>query len=346
MKETTARPDTTNRTVHAFAAMQPGAALQPHEFTPKSLDPMGVEIQITHCGMCHTDLHLINNDFGFSSYPLVPGHEIAGVVTRLGGASSGLNVGQRVGVGWLAGACMVCEQCTAGHDNLCPNWQPTCVGREGGYATHIRVDSRFAFPIPDDLPSEFAAPLLCGGITVFAPLLRHAVAGNSRLGVIGIGGLGHVALQYGRALGCHVIAFSSSPTKAAEAKQFGANDFVATGQPGALSAYTSTCDFLLSTVTADLPWGEYVQVLKPGGKLCLVGVPDRELRIPAVPFIIGQKSIVSGCIGSRSEIQTMLEFSARHRIKPQIELFPMHEANRALERLRANQMRYRAVLTN
>ena len=110
---------------------------------------------------------------------------------------------------------MVCEQCTAGHDNPCPNWQPICVGREGGYATHIRVDSRFAFPIPDDLPSEFAAPLLCGGITVFAPMLRHAVAGNSRLGVIGIGGLGHVALQYGRALGCHVIAFSSSPTNRA-----------------------------------------------------------------------------------------------------------------------------------
>jgi alcohol/geraniol dehydrogenase (NADP+) len=332
--------------IHAFAANNVGETLQPHEYAPKALDSMGVEIQITHCGMCHTDLHLINNDFGLSTYPLVPGHEIVGVVSQVGGEATGLKVGRRVGVGWLAGACLVCEQCTAGRDNLCPKWQPTCVGREGGYATHIRVDSRFAFPIPDDLPSEFAAPLLCGGITVFGPLLRHAVAGPARLGVIGIGGLGHVALQFGRALGCHVIAFSSSASKAAEAKRFGADDFVATAQPGALSVYASSCDFLLCTVSADLPWADYLQVLRPGGKLCIVGVPDRDLRIPVLPFIIGQQSVVSGCVGSRSEIQIMLEFSARHRIRPQVELFPMNQANRALDRLRANQMRYRGVLTN
>jgi uncharacterized zinc-type alcohol dehydrogenase-like protein len=241
------------RTIHAFAAPQVGQALRPHEFTPKSLDSTEVEIQISHCGMCHSDLHLIDNDFGLSSYPLVPGHEVVGVVSQLGSDVRSLNVGQRVGVGWLAGACLVCEQCIAGRDNLCAKWQPTCVGREGGYASHIRVDSRFAFPIPDDLPSQFAAPLLCGGITVFAPMLRHGIAGTSRLGVIGIGGLGHIALQFGRALGCHVTAFSSSTDKAAEAERFGANDFVATGQPGALSARAASCDFLLCTATADLP---------------------------------------------------------------------------------------------
>ena len=343
---TTTHTDYAGNAIQAFAAMQRGQALQTYEYVPKPLDAMGCEIRITHCGVCHTDLHLINNDFGFSSYPFVPGHEIAGVVSQVGAEVTGLRLGQRVGVGWLAGACLACEQCVAGHDNLCPKWQPTCVGREGGYATHIRVDSRFAFPLPNNLASEFAAPMFCGGITVFAPLIRHGIAGPSRLGVIGIGGLGHVALQFGRALGCHVIAFSTSAAKAAEAERFGANDFVDTSRPGALSAYASSCDFLMSTVTADIAWGDYVQVLRPGGKLCIVGVPEHEVRIPPLPFIIGQKSLVSGCVGSRSEIQNMLEFAARHQIKPQIELFPMHEANRALDRLRRNDVRYRAVLVN
>jgi uncharacterized zinc-type alcohol dehydrogenase-like protein len=166
------------------------------------------------------------------------------------------------------------------------------------------------------------------------------------LGVIGIGGLGHLALQYGRALGCHVTAFSSSPAKVEEAKQFGADEFVATEKPGALEAHANSCDFLLSTVTADVPWKEYLAVLRPGGKLCIVGVPEHDMQIPALPLILGQKSVVSSVVGSRSEIQIMLEFSARHRIAPQIEIFPMDQVNRAIDRLRTNQMRYRAVLTN
>jgi uncharacterized zinc-type alcohol dehydrogenase-like protein len=346
MDNVTNIPRIANASRRAFAAMRAGNALQAHEYEPGTLDSMEVEIQISHCGMCHTDLHLIDNDLGLSTYPLVPGHEIVGVVSQLGANASGLRIGQRVGVGWLAGACFICEQCTAGRDNLCATGQPTCVGREGGYATDVRVDSRLAFPIPDALPSEFAAPLMCGGITTFAPLLRHGIGGASRLGVIGIGGLGHLALQFGHALGCHVIAFSSSPRKASEAKRFGADEFVATGQAGALSAYAGSCDFLLSTVTADLSWKDYVEVLRPGGKLCILGIPEHDLQIPALPLILGQKSVVSSVIGSRSEMQTMLEFSARHSIRPQVELFPMHEVNRALDRLRANQLRYRAVLAN
>ncbi len=307
---------------------------------------MDVELRVTHCGICHTDLHLINNDFGLSSYPLVPGHEIVGVVSDVGDQVTQLRAGQRMGVGWLAGACFVCEQCAAGRDNLCPSGQPTCLGREGGFASRIRVDSRFAFPIPDGLASEAAAPLLCAGITVFAPLLRHSVSGNSRLGVIGIGGLGHLALQFGRSLGCRVIAFSSSPAKEQEARQFGADTFVASNDAGSLQRMAGSCDFLLCTVTADLPWADYLNVLRPGGKLCIVGVPEHDLRLPVLPLILGQKSVVSSVIGSRWEIQTMLDLSARHRIAPQIELFPMREVNPALDRLRANRMRYRAVLVN
>ena len=331
--------------INAYAAMGTAQRLEPYDYVPNDIGPNDIEVTVSHCGVCHTDLHLTNNDWGISSYPFVPGHEIIGHVSQLGSDAHRLKVGQRVGVGWLAGACFACEQCTSGHDNLCVNGQPTCVGREGGYGAHVRVDSRFAFPIPEGLSSEAAAPLFCAGITVFNPLIRH-VRANTRLGVIGIGGLGHLALQYGRALGCHVTAFSASPGKANEAKRLGADDFVNTAAPGALKAYASTCDFLLSTGTADIPWNDYVSVLRPGGKLCIVGVPSGDVRITAFPFILGQKSLVSSVVGSRAEIHDMLEFSARHKIAPQVEVYPMKDVNSVFERLAANQVRYRAVLTN
>ena len=331
--------------VSAYAALEAGQPLMPYQYTPNPLSAMDVEIKITHCGMCHTDLHLVNNDFGISAYPLVPGHEIVGIVSQLGAAVTELRVGQRVGVGWLAGADFTCEQCQTGRDNLCVNGQPTCLGREGGYAQYIRVDSRLSFPIPDALPSEYAAPLLCAGSTVFAPLLRHHVSAGTRLGVIGIGGLGHLALQYGRALGCQVTAFSTSADKETEARHFGADQFVNTSTDGALAAAANSCDFLLSTVTADVPWAEYVNVLRPDGKLCLVGVPTADVKISALQMILGQKSLLTSIIGSRSEIRTMLDFSARHQIKPQIEVFPLADVNTALRRIADNTIRYRAVLT-
>jgi alcohol/geraniol dehydrogenase (NADP+) len=333
-----------HETIDAYAAMAQGEALKPYSYTPEELGPLDVEIDVTHCGICHTDLHLINNDVGISTYPLVPGHEVVGVVSRTGSAVNGSLADQRVGVGWLAGVDFTCEQCLAGRDNLCLGGQPTCVGRAGGYATRMRLDSRLASPIPGALSSEHAAPLLCAGITVFAPLLRHGVSGGARLGVVGIGGLGHLALQYGRALGCHVIAFSSSPDKEQEAKELGANEFVDTTRPGSLDRHASTCGFILCTATADLNWAAYINTLRPDGKLCKVGVPDSEMKISALQLIFGQKSVISSIVGSRSEMRSMLEFSADHGIVPQTEVFALSEVNTALERLSSNQIRYRAVL--
>jgi uncharacterized zinc-type alcohol dehydrogenase-like protein len=306
---------------------------------------MDVEIEVTHCGICHSDLHLINNDFGLSAFPLVPGHEVVGEVRALGSAVTDLRVGDRVGVGFLAGADFTCEQCAAGSDNMCEHWEPTCLGREGGFARRLMADSRRAFPIPAAIASEHAAPLMCAGVTVFAPLLRHA-DGATRLGVIGIGGLGHLALQYGRALGCHVTAFTTSGDKAAEARAFGAHDVVDTSEPGALATRAGSCDLLLCTVTADLPWNDYVNVLRRNGKLCLLGFPEHEVSLAAVPLVFFQRSIVTSGIGSRREIRRMLDFSARHGIRPRVELYPMAEVNTALERLRRNEVRYRAVLVN
>lgn len=332
--------------IHAYAATAAGRPLEPYEFVPKPLGPMEVEITVTHCGMCHTDLHLASDDFGITPFPLVPGHEVVGVVAQVGGAAAGVRVGQRVGVGWLAGADFTCRQCLAGLDNMCAGGQPTCVGHEGGYADRLRADARLAFPIPEGLASEHAAPLLCAGVTVFAPLLRH-VRATDRVGIIGVGGLGHLALQYARAMGCHVTAFSGSADKEAEARAFGAHDFAATGVDGALAARAGSCDFLLYCATADLPWGEYLGVLRPAGKLCLVGFPaSKTLDVSVIQLIFGQKSVLASGIGSRAEMQAMLDFSALHGIVPQVELYPMHEVNAVSERLRRNEVRYRAVLTN
>ena len=331
--------------IAAYAAFGVGQPMQPYRYVPRELGPNDVEIAVSHCGMCHTDLHLTNNDFGISTYPFVPGHEIVGHVSQLGSAARGVTLGQRVGVGWLASACFACDQCDVGKDNVCLNGQPTCVGHEGGYATHVRVDARFAFPIPESLSSAEAAPLFCGGITVFAPLIRHAT-GKSRVGVIGIGGLGHLALQYARALGCHVTAFSTTPRKAAEARRFGADEFVDTSRVGELQARARTCDVLLSTASTDIPWNDYLALLRPGGTLCILGVPQREVQFAALPLILAGQSIVMSPVGSRSEIKAMLEFSARHGIVPQVEVFPMHQVNDVVQRLATNQLRYRAVLAN
>lgn len=332
-----------SRTIQGYAASSATSRLALHHYDEKPLRPMDVEIAVTHCGICHTDLHLINNDWGLTSYPFVPGHEIVGEITRLGSSVTDRRIGERVGVGFLAGADFTCDECAAGRDNLCEHWEPTCIGREGGFAERVVADSRLAFPIPDAIASEHAAPLMCAGVTVFAPLLRYANPAT-RLGVVGIGGLGHLALQFGRAFGCHVTAFTTSPSKAEEARQLGADVVVDASQPGALAACANSCDLLLCTATANVPWNDYVGVLRRNGKLCLLGIPGHEVSIAPVPLIFFQRSVVSSGIGSRMEMRQMLDFAARHDIAPQVEVFPMQEVNTALERLRANAVRYRAVL--
>src|SRR5512139_2529524 len=215
---------------HAYAAHARKGPLVPFVYDPSPLGPHDVEIRITHCGICHSDVHLVDGDWGVGSYPMVPGHEIVGTVAALGPEARHLETGQRVGVGWQRGACLGCDLCGTGDENLCPRNEATCVDHHGGFADRIRVDGRFAFPIPDALASENAAPLLCGGATVYSPL-RRWVKPPMRVGVVGIGGLGHLALQFARAMGCEVTAISSSPDKAAEARGFGAHHFLATREP-------------------------------------------------------------------------------------------------------------------
>lgn len=329
--------------VDAYAAHEPGAALSPFRYEPEGLGPNDVEIEITHCGICHSDLHLIDDDWRTSQYPLIPGHEIVGNVAQKGELVSHLEIGDRVGVGWQCGSCHECEWCERGDENLCSASIETCNGRPGGFADSIRIDGRFAFSIPEGLASDVVAPLFCGGITVYSPIRRYARP-QSRVGIIGIGGLGHLAIRFARAFGCEVTAFSSSPNKEAEARAHGAHHFVSSVDDAALKAQRESLDLIVSTVHRALNWKRYVNALRPGGVLCFVGALDEPLTIPTGLLLSGRKSITGSPIGGRVAIREMLDFAARHQIGAQVEVLPMTEVNTALDRLRRNDVRYRFVL--
>jgi uncharacterized zinc-type alcohol dehydrogenase-like protein len=330
--------------VSAFAALAPKAALEPFAYQAGPLGPHDVEIDISFCGLCHSDLHLIDDDWSRSAYPLVPGHEIVGTVCAIGAEVKHLRVGDRAGVGWQRSACLSCALCLDGRENLCAAQQATCVGNHGGLAERLRTDGRFAFPVPSGLESAVAAPLLCGGVTVYAPLRRYGIDATKTVGVIGLGGLGHLAIGFLRAFGCEIVAFSSSADKRDEALRMGAHEFARSTDPREIRRFANRLDFVLSTVPARLDWIGYLQALRPNGVLCLVGSPPGLLQLPAGMLLTGQKSLCGSDIGDRATIVEMLRFAERHRIAPVVETAPMSEVNREIERLRRNQVRYRAVL--
>ncbi len=332
--------------IQGLAAHAAGAELLPYHYDQGRLGSVEVEIAITHCGVCHSDLHLIANDWGISQFPFIPGHEIIGTISAVGSRVRALKVGQRVGLGWQSNSCGHCDWCTRGFENLCPNSEATCVHRNGGYADSVRANARFVFPIPDAIVSENAAPLLCAGITVYNPMRTHGVNPSSRVGVIGIGGLGHLAIQFARAFGAEVTAFSTSADKEEEAHALGAQKFVNSRESKALKEAAGTQDFVLYTANADQDWGAYIQILRPTGTLCFVGVPPSPVAIQAFPLISGQRSISGSPIGPSSRLREMLDVAARHGVKARTEAFPMAKANEAIDKVKKNKVRYRAVLTN
>jgi uncharacterized zinc-type alcohol dehydrogenase-like protein len=328
---------------HAYAAHAKKGALSPFVYEPAPLGPHDVEIRISHCGICHSDVHLVDGDWGTGRYPMVPGHEIVGTVVALGPEAAQLEAGARVGVGWQRGACLACDSCAAGEENLCAQDVATCVDHHGGFADRIRLDGRFAFPVPEALASESAAPLLCGGATVYSPLRRWAKP-SMRVGVVGIGGLGHLALQFARAMGCEVTAISSTPDKEDEARSFGAHRFLATRTPKALRSAVSSLDFILSTVYVTPDWDALVGALRPNGVLCLVGATSEPLSVDAFALLGGQKCVAGSAIGGRPAIREMLAFAARHGVAAKVQVRPLAEANAALGEVRKGRARYRVVL--
>ncbi len=332
--------------IQGFAAHAAGAELLPFRYDPGELGSQEAEISISHCGVCHSDIHLISNDWGTSQYPFIPGHEIVGTIAAVGREVRSLEVGQRVGLGWQSNSCGQCEWCLQGLENLCASSEGTCVHRHGGYADRVRANARFIVPIPAALPSEQTAPLLCAGITVYNPLRSHGINPSSRVGVVGIGGLGHLAIQFARVFGAEVTAFSSSVAKEEEARELGAHYFVNSRETKAMREVAGTLDFIVTTVNADQEWGTYLQALRPTGTLCFVGVPQSPVAVNAFPLIAGLRSITGSPIGSPHRLREMLAVAARHGVKAKTERFTMDKANEAIEKVKKNKVRYRAVLAN
>jgi uncharacterized zinc-type alcohol dehydrogenase-like protein len=331
---------------HAYAAKTAHGLLEPFAFDPGELAPEEVEIQVSFCGICHSDLSMLDNEWGLSKYPFVPGHEVVGTVTALGSAAKGLKVGQKVGVGWSSQSCLACHECLAGDHNLCATNQGTIVGRHGGFSDRLRVQWTWARPLPEGLDLAKIGPLLCGGVTVFTPLVMHGIPPTARVGVVGIGGLGHMALQFANKWGCEVHAFTTSDSKEAEAKQLGAHHVHNTKRDGALKKLTGSLDLIISTINVPMDVPGFLDALAPHGKLHVVGAVLKPMEVPALSLIFGQKLVAGSPTGSPTTIDSMLAFCARHSITPVTEVFPMAKVNDALEHLRAGKARYRLVLAN
>lgn len=322
------------------------AAKQPMVIETVDPGPLGaedVEIVVENCGLCHSDLSVLNNEWGISQYPAVLGHEVIGRVTALGPNTKGLKIGQRVGVGWYSGSDMHCRQCMSGKQHLCPNGQATIIGHRGGFASHVRSHWTWAIPIPDKLNFADAGPLLCGGITVFNPLVMYARP-TDRVGIIGIGGLGHMALKFAAAYGCDVTAFTSSESKFDEARAFGAAHVVSSRDSAAIKNLAGNFDLLISTVNVKLDWDALTNTLAPNGRLHIVGAVLDPIPVSAFSLIMQQRSVSGSPTGSPVDIATMLDFAARHNIDPQTEHYPMSRINDAFPRLESGKARYRIVL--
>lgn len=330
--------------VHAWAAQEAAKPLVRFDYDPGPLGAEEVEIRVEHCGLCHSDLSLIDNEWGFSNYPIVGGHEVIGTVVALGSGAKGLQLGQRVGLGWMSGSCMSCKSCLGGEPQLCRAGVPTIVGHHGGFADRVRAHWLWTCPLPEGLNPAKAGPLLCGGITVFSPFLTFDIKPVHRVGVVGIGGLGHLALKFARAWGCEVTAFTSSESKRDEALALGAHRVVSSTDPKSMKAIAGQLDLVLVTVNVMLNWKALMSTLAPNGRLHLVGILPQPMEVEAFPLISGQRSVSGSPTGSRQDIDTMLAFAARHGIEPQTEHYPMSRINEALDHLRAGKARYRVVL--
>ncbi|QEY31054.1 NAD(P)-dependent alcohol dehydrogenase [Synechococcus sp. RSCCF101] len=298
-------------------------------------------LEVLHCGLCHSDVSMLDNAWGLSSFPLVPGHEVVGRVCAVGPGVNPDLIGQLRGLGWISGSCRHCIRCLGGDANLCGSLESTIVGRQGGFASHVMAHQDWAVPIPDSVAPEDAGPLFCGGVTVFAPLIDEAVSPTARVAVIGIGGLGHLALQFARAWGCEVTALTTTPAKRQEAIGFGAHEVVALADLGGCAG---RFDLIINTSNHSLDWAAVIGALAPRGRLHQLGAVLEPIPVAAFDLIATRRSITGSPTSSPASLVKMMEFCGRHGIRPAVEHLPMAELNTAIERLRRGDVRYRFVL--
>jgi alcohol dehydrogenase (NADP+) len=340
-------------TVSAYAAASATAPLTETTIVRRDVGPHDVAFDIHFAGICHSDIHTVKGEWGTPTYPLVPGHEIAGIVTAVGPEVSKFKVGDRVGVGCFVDSCRECAQCRAGQEQYCTN--PGMVGTynsvgrdgeptQGGYSGAIVVDENYVLRIPDGLPLDAAAPLLCAGITLYSPL-RHWNAGpGTSVAVIGLGGLGHMGVKLAHAMGARVTVLSQSLKKMEDGLRLGADEYYATSDPGTFETLAGSFDLILNTVSANLDLNAYLGLLKLDGTLVELGMPERPMTVAAPALVFGRRSLAGSLIGGIAETQEMLDFCAGHDVRPEIEVITPDYINEAYQRVLASDVRYRFVI--
>jgi uncharacterized zinc-type alcohol dehydrogenase-like protein len=332
--------------IKGWAVLEQGQPLAPFEWDAGELGANEIEINVESCGICHSDLTMIDNEFWMTDYPFVPGHEVIGTVGRVGSLVTGVELGSRVGLGWFCGSCMNCEWCVGGDHNFCTQAQSTIMGRQGGFADKVRCHYAWATPIPDGLDNSVLGPLLCAGTTVFNPILEFDIQAHHRVGVVGLGGLGHMAVKFLKAWGCHVTVFSTTPDKENDSRLMGAHRFVCTNEAGCFNNLTNEFDLIISTVNVELKWDAFVGMLRPRGRLHVVGLAPK-IECSVMNLLGGQKSVSSGPSGSPSTTRRMMQFVANHPdCLPMCEKFTFDKVNDAINLLRNGKPRFRVVLSN
>ncbi|KAK4585054.1 hypothetical protein RGQ29_022642 [Quercus rubra] len=336
-----------------WAAKDTSGHLSPFQFSRRATGEKDVTFKILYCGICHSDLHMAKNEWGMSTYPLVPGHEIVGVVTEVGSKVQKFKVGDKVGVGCMVGACHSCDSCANELENYCPNMILTYGVKyfdgtitQGGYSDIMVADEHYVVRIPDNLPLDAGAPLLCAGITVYSPLRYYGLdKPGMHVGVVGLGGLGHVAVKFAKAMGVKVTVISTSVNKKKEAlEHLGADSFLVSKDQDEMQAAQGTLDGIIDTVSAMHPLLPLIGLLKSQGKLVMVGAPEKPLELPVFPLLMGRKLVGGTCFGSMKETQEMIDFAAKHNITADIEVIPIDYVNTAMERLGKADVRYRFVI--
>ncbi|XP_030974806.1 probable cinnamyl alcohol dehydrogenase 9 [Quercus lobata] len=336
-----------------WAAKDSSGLLSPFHFSRRETGDGDVTIKILYCGVCHSDLHNVKNEWGFTMYPVVPGHEIVGTVTKTGKNVKKFKVGDRVGVGVLVDSCKRCESCQQDLENYCPqmiltynSYSQDGTKTYGGYSDIVVVDEHYVLRFPENLPPAAGAPLLCAGITVYSPMKYYGMTEPGKhLGVAGLGGLGHVAVKIGKAFGLKVTVISTSPKKEEEAvNRLGADSFLVSSDPAKMKAAINTMDYIIDTVSAVHPLAPLISLLKLNGKLITVGLPEKPLELPIFPLVLGRKLVGGSDVGGIKETQEMLDFCAKHGITADIELIKMGDINTAMERLAKSDVKYRFVI--
>jgi uncharacterized zinc-type alcohol dehydrogenase-like protein len=327
--------------VHAMAAMHRGAALTPWQYETPQLGPYDCILQVKACGLCHSDIHVIDGAFE-PTYPVVPGHEVVGEVIEKGAMVRHLKIGDRVGVGWQRSSCLGCRDCLAGHENLCAKKQAVITNGYGGFGDYLFMDSGFCFPLPAGIATVAAGPLLCGGVTVYSGLRNAGMSSGQEIGVLGVGGLGHLAIQFAARLGNRVTAFTTSPDKADLAVRLGAHAAVVTGRER--PAVPRPLDILVSTVPAKLDWNAYLELLGANGTMVFLAIMTEPLSLNPLLLLTNQRRVMGSVIGGRSTILETLDIADRFGVTPVIETFPLSEVNTAISKMRDNTIRFRAVL--